>query len=129
MKIPTFEANGKVFVVVEQAEFQRIRELAKAAVLPDLPEPDADGNYPAVQFARATIARNIIRDRVAVGLNQKELAKLAGVRVETLCRIETGKHTPSVETIQSIDRVLKRAAQRGEKAQKHQRAAQETKEG
>ena len=121
MKTPTFEVNGKVFVVVERAEYERLRELAKAAVLPPLPDADADGNFPAVQFARATIARNIIRDRVAAGLNQRQLAKLAGVRVETLCRIETGKHTPSLKTIQSIDRALKRAARGGRKAAGSQR--------
>jgi len=42
-------------------------------------------------------------------LNQKELAQLAGIRLETLCRIETGKHTPSVPTIDRIDRALKKA--------------------
>jgi DNA-binding XRE family transcriptional regulator len=121
MTATMFEVKGTKFVVVERAEYERLRELAKAAVLPALPRPDADGNVPAVQFARATIARGIIRDRVAVGLSQRELARLAGIRVETLCRIETGKHTPSVETIQSIDRVLKRAAYRSDKAGKPRR--------
>jgi predicted transcriptional regulator len=55
-------------------------------------------------------ARDVIRDRVAAGLSQRELAKLAGVRVETLCRIETGKHTPSIATITKIDSALKKAA-------------------
>ena len=75
-----------------------------------LPKPDAQGNYPAVEYARASLARKIIRDRVAAGLNQRELATMAGVRVETLCRIETGKHTPSVPTVDKIDRALKRYA-------------------
>lgn len=80
-----------------------------------LPEPDNAGNYPAVAYARATIARNIIKDRVKAGLTQRKLAELAGIRFETLCRIETGKHTPSVATIDSIDRVLKRALKRAER--------------
>jgi DNA-binding XRE family transcriptional regulator len=122
MKTTTFNVKGTTFVLVERAEYDRLRELAKAAVLPALPQPDADGNVPAVQFARATIARGIIRDRVAAGLSQRELARLARVRAETLCRIETGKHTPSVETIQSIDRALKGAASRSEKMGKPQRA-------
>jgi DNA-binding XRE family transcriptional regulator len=81
--------------------------LEKAGELPPLPEPDANGNYPAVEYARASLARNLIRDRVAAGLPQRELVKLAGVRVETLCRIETGKHTPSVPTVDKLDRALK----------------------
>lgn len=114
MKTPTFEVNGRKFVVIEQEEFERLKGLAKAAVLPELPEPDSEGNVPAVAFARATIARGIIRDRVAAGMTQKQLAQMASIRVETLCRIETGRHTPSVETIQSIDRALA-SARKGRK--------------
>lgn len=66
---------------------------------------------------------------MAAGLNQKELAALVGVRVETLCRIETGKHTPSIETIQSIDRALKQAAKRGREAAGTQRPLHRAKAG
>ncbi|MBI1900246.1 MAG: helix-turn-helix transcriptional regulator [Planctomycetia bacterium] len=79
---------------------------------PRLPKPDADGHYPAVEYARVSLARKIIRDRVAAGLSQRQLALRAGIRVETLCRIETGKHTPSVPTIDKLDRALKAAEQR-----------------
>ena len=58
------------------------------------------------------VARSIIRDRVEAGLTQRELAKRAGLRPETVCRIETGRHTPSVPTIEKIDRALKRAKRR-----------------
>jgi transcriptional regulator with XRE-family HTH domain len=63
-----------------------------------------------VEYARASLARKLIRDRVAAGLSQRELATMAGVRVETLCRIETGKHTPSVPTVDKLDRALKQYA-------------------
>lgn len=129
VKTPTFEVNGKMFMVVERDEYERLRELANAAVLPALPEPDGEGNVPAVAFARATIARGIIRDRVAAGLNQKELARRAGVRVETLCRIETGKHTPSVETIQRIDRALKQAVRPSHKPPRARRPARARRAG
>lgn len=91
--------------------------LAKAADLPPLPELDAEGNYPAVEYARASLARKLIRDRAAAGLSQRELATLAGVRVETLCRLEAGKHVPSVATIEKIDRALKQHAK--PKARRH----------
>jgi DNA-binding XRE family transcriptional regulator len=100
--------EGKPYVVLPGEEYDRLSTLAKAGDLPPLPEPDARGNYPAVEYARASLARKIIRDRVAAGLSQRELALRAGVRVETLCRIETGKHTPSVPTIGKLDRALKR---------------------
>lgn len=106
----TVVLDGKPYVVLPRDEYDRLITLAKAADLPPLPEPDADGTYPAVEYARASLARKIIRDRVAVGLNQQQLAERAGVAVEHLCRIERGKHTPTLGTIDKIDRALKRAA-------------------
>ncbi len=115
MALKTIRLGDKDYVILERAEYDRLATMAKSADLPPLPEPDANGNYPAVRYARASIARSIIRDRAAAGLTQRELAKLAGVRVETLCRIETGKHTPSVATIEKIDMALKRAPARRKK--------------
>jgi DNA-binding XRE family transcriptional regulator len=117
MSVQTLHLDGKAYVILERQEYERLATLAKAADLPPLPQPDADGNYPAVEYARASLARKILRDRVAAGLSQKELAQLAGIRVETLCRIETGKHTPSVPTIDRIDRALKKVM-----AKKHKRS-------
>jgi DNA-binding XRE family transcriptional regulator len=109
MRPPSITLNGTAYIILELAEYERLTTLAKAADLPPLPEPDKDGNVPAVPFARAVIARNLIRDRTAAGLTQRQLAKLAGVPVETLCRIETGQRTPSVPTIDKIDRALRKA--------------------
>ncbi len=115
MSTQTIHLEGKSYVIVPSEEYHRLVTLSRAADLPPLPEPDAKGNYPAIEYACATIARNIIRDRVAAGLSQKELAKMAGIREETLCRIETGKNIPSVPTIDKIDRALKQAAKRAVK--------------
>ena len=71
---------------------------------------DLEGNVPALEFIRVSIARDIIRERKARGLTQERLAELAGVRQETLSRIESGKHSPTVRTVEKIDRALKRAA-------------------
>ena len=109
MNAPTLCLQGKSYVVLERAEYERLTTLAKVAELPPLPKPDRRGNYPAVAFGCATIARGIIRDRVKAGLSQKELAKVAGIRPETLCRIETGRHVPSIRTVEKIDRALKSA--------------------
>ena len=114
MQVENVTISGQPYVILPRAEYDRLTTLAKAADLPALPQPNANGNYPAVEYARASLARKIIRERVAAGLSQRELARRAGVRPETLCRIETGKHTPTVPTIDKIDQALKRSA-RGKK--------------
>ncbi|MCH8136002.1 MAG: helix-turn-helix domain-containing protein [Proteobacteria bacterium] len=69
------------------------------AAEPPLPEPNARGNRPAIETMQALLARDVLRDRFRLGLTQAALARLAAVRVETVCRIETGKHTPTISTI------------------------------
>jgi len=103
------ELDGRDYVILAREEYERLLGMEKVALLPPLPEPDAEGNYPAVEYVRASIARDVVRERAELGLTQRDLAKLAGVRVETVCRIETGKHTASTATIQKLGRALKLA--------------------
>lgn len=112
------QVDGRDYVLVPRAEYERLTKLAKVGEMPALPKPDSSGNYPAVGYFRASIARNIVGDRVKAGLSQRELARVAGVRVETLCRIETGKHTASTATIDKLDRALKHTT-KGKSARKH----------
>jgi len=106
----TIMVDGKPYVLLARAEYEKLATLAKAADLPPLPAANADGNYPAVEYARASLARKIIKLRVAAGLTQRELAKRAGISFEHLCRIESAKHTPSVPTIDKIDRAIQHAS-------------------
>src|SRR6516225_8887970 len=76
---------------------------------PAVPTADAHGYYPAIETARVVIARQVIRARKAAGWTQAQLAARAGVRPETISRIETGKHSPGMVTMGKIDRALKRA--------------------
>lgn len=98
--------DGADYVIVLRDDFDRLSDPARAADLPPLPKPSRSGHVPAVEYARASQARKIIRGRVEAGLTQRELAKRAGMSFEHLCRIESGLHTPSVPTIEKIDRVL-----------------------
>ena len=77
--------------------------------LPALPAADERGQFPAIATARVIIARQIIRGRKAVGWTQAELAARAGVRQETISRIETGKHSPGLKTMAKIERALEKA--------------------
>ena len=72
--------------------------------MPPLPKLDANGHFPAIEYTRISLARNLIRDRKAVGLSQERLAEMAGIRQETISRLESGKHTASPSTIAKIDR-------------------------
>ena len=102
--------KGKRMVMLEEAEFDRL--LLKADEWePLLPEPDADGNYPALEYSRISLARKIVRDRRQLGLTQADLARRAGIRPESLNRIEQGKVTPSIATVEKIDRALREADQ------------------
>jgi len=101
----TVTRKGKKFVLVPAEQWQRLA--SGAVTMPRLPHADEAGNRPAVAFARAAIARGIIRDRTAAGWSQAELARRAGVRVETLNRIERARVTPDTATIAKIDRALR----------------------
>jgi DNA-binding XRE family transcriptional regulator len=110
MAVATITRNGKRYVLVPESQYRRLGLGAdEESGMPPLPKADADGNRPAVAFARSTIARRIIRDRRAAGLTQAELAARAGVREETINRLEKAKHIPGETTFAKIDRALKAA--------------------
>lgn len=117
--------RNRTLLSVDQAEYARLRsenarmraQLGKRSRLledidpdlPALPAADERGHYPAIETARVIIARQIIRGRKAAGWTQAELASRAGVRQETISRIETGKHSPGLKTMAKIDLALRRA--------------------
>ncbi len=106
------EVEGKRFVLLPEIEYDRLcREAGEALTvgneeLPPLPKPDKNGRIPALEYARISLARDLIRERKSVGLSQQKLAELAGIRQETLSRIETGKHTATPKTVDKIMRVI-----------------------
>jgi DNA-binding XRE family transcriptional regulator len=129
-RVQALNLAGKKFVVLERGEYERLRALDREAVeagLPPWPPADRKGNRPALEFVRVSIARDIIKERKALGLTQEQLAKLAGIRQETLCRLETGKQAPNVRTVDKIDQALKRAAR--QQAATSQKLKKNTKKG
>jgi ribosome-binding protein aMBF1 (putative translation factor) len=98
-------------VTLPRAEYERLLAKAGEEIAgdgPALPRPNAQGNVPAVEYIRASIAREIIRRRRAAGLTQTQLADRAGVRQETISRLESGKHTVSERVMAKIERALNR---------------------
>ncbi|HEY4761732.1 MAG TPA: helix-turn-helix transcriptional regulator [Thermoguttaceae bacterium] len=106
------EVEGKRFVILPEIEYDRLRREAGEALtvdneeLPPLPKPDKNGRVPALEYARISLARDLIRERKGIGLSQQKLAELAGIRQETLSRIETGKHTATPKTVDKIMRII-----------------------
>ena len=102
------KVKGKRMVLLDEAAYEAL--LRKADLWePDPPAPDAQGNYPALEALAVVQARDILRARRQLGLSQAELARRAGIRPETLNRIEQGRNKPSVPTIAKIDRALQEA--------------------
>lgn len=113
----TVNIKGKRYVLVQPSELRRLERLASQALaqedeLPPLPPANPSGNRPAVAFARASLARSIVEERRALGLSQQELARLSGLRQETISRLESRKHSPTIRTVEKIERALQRAGSR-----------------
>ncbi len=74
--------------------------------MPKLPARDARGERPAKLAVLAVMARSLIRRRMEAGLDQKRLAALAGLRPETISRIESGRYRPRRQTMLQIDQAF-----------------------
>ncbi|MCG3179808.1 MAG: hypothetical protein BIFFINMI_02153 [Phycisphaerae bacterium] len=105
--VKIIELAGKRWAIMPEKDYKRLSAQAGAdAGGPVLPKPDAEGNFPAVEYARVSLARKIIKARQQAGLTQAALARRAGIRPETLNRIEKGKTSPDTATIAKIERAL-----------------------
>ncbi|KPK82272.1 MAG: hypothetical protein AMJ81_09945 [Phycisphaerae bacterium SM23_33] len=110
MTVKIVELAGQRWAILPEEDYKRLAAQAgEGTDWPEVPKPDAKGNYPAVEYARASLARKIIKARRQAGLTQAELARRASIRPETLNRIERGKTTPDTATIVKIERALETA--------------------
>jgi DNA-binding XRE family transcriptional regulator len=81
-------------VLLSKEDFDRLCERG------DGPREDA------TKYGTGTIGPDLRSRRQQAGLTLTRLARLAGIRLETLSRIEHGHTAPSVRTVQSILRAL-----------------------
>ena len=103
--VPALDIRGRRFVLIPESEYRRLTK-RPAPAIPRMPAMSPDGTYPAAEAMRAMMARKIIAARKSVGLSQAALARKAGIRVETLNRLEKGKHTPDLATMAKINMAL-----------------------
>jgi DNA-binding XRE family transcriptional regulator len=110
MTAQTLHLAGKEFVVIEREEYDRL-VAGDAGIssddLPSLPQPDSAGNVAAVEYGRALLARRLILARKRAGFTQAELARRAKIRVETINRLEKGRHNPDEATFNKIEAALR----------------------
>jgi len=94
------ELDGVRYVILREGAFEW---LCRKAGVDGRPEPgDEQAAAPALALDRATLAERLVRRRRACGLSQAELARRAGVRPETLNRIERGRTTPDFATVRKL---------------------------
>lgn len=86
--------RGKPYVLVAKADFDRLRRQAEG------PRGDAGA------FAAESVGPDLRDRRHRAGLTLSEVAQRAGIRQETLSRIENGRTNPSVATVRAILRAL-----------------------
>jgi len=109
MNIQTLTISGKRFALLPWQDFEKLKNRVQRQKLPKLPDPLPNGNYPAAETVRAIYARRLIQERESVGLSQSELARRAGLRPETINRLEKGRHSPDTTTLAKISRALRGA--------------------
>jgi DNA-binding XRE family transcriptional regulator len=92
------ELDGVRYVIVRESVFDRLCQ--KAGVRSGQTENETPEN--GLNLDRASLAEKLVRRRRAAGLSQAELARRAGVRPETLNRIERDHTTPDFATIRKL---------------------------
>lgn len=86
--------DGKGYVVIAEDEFQALTQPDKSANRMDELE--------AFNVSDQRLADRLLQRRRESGLTQKDLAHRAGIRVETLNRIEKGRTTPDFKSIRKL---------------------------
>ena len=86
--------GGTWYVIVAEDEFRALTQMRGA-------KGDIDA-LDALNVSDQRLADRLLRRRQESGLTQKDLARHAGVRVETLNRIENGRTTPDFKTIRKL---------------------------
>jgi len=92
------DIGGTPYVLIAKAEFDRLCRLASRL------------QEDAAKFAACSLGPDLRARRLRARLTLTQTARRAGIRLETLSRIENGHTDPSVRTVQSILRALEGTA-------------------
>ena len=94
------ELDGIRYVILRETVFDR---LCQKAGVDQVQEASSEGSAASsLDLDRTSLAAKLLRRRQAAGLSQAELARRAGIRPETLNRIERGRTTPDFATVRKL---------------------------
>jgi len=105
------ELDGVRYVIVRESVFEQLCRKAGVDQGPAEAKEQALDLEPSLGLDRASLAERLVRRRRAAGLSQAELARRAGVRAETLNRIERGHTTPDFATVRKLVEAIGAAEQ------------------
>lgn len=88
------QLDGIWYVILREDEFRMLTQPRKPAGRPDALD--------AMNISDQRLADRLLQRRQQAGLTQKDLATRAGVRIETLNRIEKGRTTPDFKTVRKL---------------------------
>jgi DNA-binding XRE family transcriptional regulator len=89
------------------------RLMKQAGVQPLLSEPvSPEPEWEPSALNAQAISEHLVKRRERIALSQADLARQAGVRVETLNRIERGKTNPDFSTIRKLVTAIRKAESR-----------------
>lgn len=94
------ELDGIRYVILRESVFDRLCQ--QAGIGQERVAADEQALSPGFDMDRVSLAEKLVRRRRASGLSQVELARRAGVRPETLNRIERGHTTPDFATVRKL---------------------------
>ena len=94
------ELGGVRYVIVRESVFEYLCQ--QAHIDWQAVGVHKEGLKPGFDLDGPSLAEKLIRRRVASGLSQVQLARRAGIRPETLNRIERGRTTPDFATIRKL---------------------------
>jgi len=94
------ELDGIRYVILRESVFDWL--CRKAGVDADAGTMHEGATIEGGGLDRTSLAEKLARRRRACGLSQAELARRAGIRAETLNRIERGHTTPDFATVRKL---------------------------
>jgi len=118
------ELDGVRYVIVRETVFDLLCQQAGWEATRSSPAGDALA--PGFDLDRASLAEKLVRRRRVAGLSQAELARRAGIRPETLNRIERGRTTPDFTTVRKLVVAMNAAECENLSPPKHQRTKEQS---